>query len=135
MRLTLLLFRRHSIWQRARPNCSSDLGGAADMSAPAGDLAGAGDMTKIVPYNMPGTVFCYDTTCSTTRPRASARRARAASAPPSPAATSASASNRAVASRHDRVDPRHWGDALPTKVCSRDHAEIVRGLHGSNDLV
>lgn len=46
-------------------NSSSDMSAAADLSAGGGDLSGAPDMTAIMPFNMPGTIFCYDTNCMT----------------------------------------------------------------------
>ena len=49
-------------------NSSSDMSASADLSASGGDLSGAPDMTTIMPFNMPGTIFCYDTNCMTSTP-------------------------------------------------------------------
>jgi hypothetical protein len=44
---------------------TNDMGGA-DLSASAADLTSGGDMTKIVPFNMPGSIYCYSgPLCST----------------------------------------------------------------------
>lgn len=45
-------------------NNSSDQG-VADLSMSGGDLSASADMTMVMPFNMPGTIFCYDTNCMT----------------------------------------------------------------------